>query len=214
MQAHAIIDGFVAGRHHVFEWRYNLSLAKNISLAIGMACLTGLAAQLKVFLPGTPVPITGQTFAVLLVGILLGRNWGGISMAIYIVLGVIGIPWFAGWSGGYSALIGPTGGYLIGFILAAMFLGYFTDRYIKTRKYFHLLILMLFANFVLIHIPGLLQLGLWFRLVDGSSPTLWQLLLIGTFPFIVGDVIKIFAAAALATGITTKQAFNGEIDAK
>jgi len=88
-----------------------------------MACVTGLLAQIKISLPWTPVPITGQTFAVLLTGVLLGRWWGGISQVIYVVMGVVGIPWFAGLSGGYSALIGPSGGYIIGFILAALFLG-------------------------------------------------------------------------------------------
>ncbi len=214
MEEMRAINKYFRARYLVFKWRYNLSTKNKIALALGMACLTGLVAQLKFYLPWTPVPITGQTFAVLLAGVLLGRWWGGISQATYVTMGVAGVPWFSGWSGGYGALIGPTGGYIIGFILAATFVGYFTDKYIRARNFFPLLALMLFANFALIHIPGLLQLGLWFHLVKGTSSTLWELLLMGTLPFVIGDVIKAVAAATLAYGITPKEAFNGEVDAK
>lgn len=214
MSSTRVMDVYFRTRYSVFKWRHDLAIENKIVLALCMAGLTGLLAQVRVVLPWTPVPITGQTFAPLLFGVLLGRWWGGISQAIYVILGVAGIPWFAGASGGYSALIGPSGGYLIGFILAALFVGYFTDKYIRARSFASLLSLMLFANFVLIYIPGLVQLGIWCRLVKGSLPTLWQLLLMGAIPFIVGDIIKILAAATLAKGITPKEAFNGEVDAK
>jgi biotin transport system substrate-specific component len=199
-------------KYEVFKWRYELSIPKKLVLALGLACLTGLVAQVRFYLPWSPVPITGQTFAVLLAGVLLGRWWGGTSMAIYAGLGAIGLPWFAGWSGGIGVLVGPTGGYIIGFILAALFLGHFTDKYIRSRSFFSMLGLMLFANFILIHIPGLIQLYFWLTLVRGEAVTLSQLLMMGTIPFIAGDVTKAIAAAAITRGITPKQAYNGEVD--
>jgi len=82
-------------------------------------------------------------------------------MAMYVGLGAAGISWFNGGTGGVSAIAGPTGGYLIGFVLAALFLGYVVDRYAKTRSFRNLLILMSIADFVLVFGPGLLQLHLW-----------------------------------------------------
>ena len=200
------------GKYEVFRWRYELSIPKKLVLALGMTCLIGLAAQVRFSLPWSPVPITGQTFAVLLAGVLLGRWWGGASIAIYAGLGAIGLPWFAGWAGGAGILIGPTGGYIIGFVLAALFLGHFTDKYVRSRSFVSMLGLMLFANFILIHIPGLIQLHLWLSLVKGEAVTITQLLMMGTIPFIVGDVTKAVAAAAITRGIAPKQAYNGEVD--
>ena len=205
-------DRWQTARYNAYRWRYELSLIKKIALALGVACAIGLAAQLRVPLPWTPVPISGQTFAVLLVGVLLGRWWGGISLVIYAGLGAAGVPWFTGWAGGIGHLAGPTGGYIIGFILAALFLGHFTDKYIRSRSFLSMLGLMLFANFVLIYIPGLLQLYLWLNLVNGEAFGFYQVLVMGCFPFVAGDVIKAVAAAAVARGVTPKQAYNGEVD--
>jgi biotin transport system substrate-specific component len=199
-------------RYDVFRWRYELSVPKKLALAVGIACLTGLLAQIRVLLPWSPVPLTGQTFAALLAGVLLGRWWGGISLAIYAGLGAAGLPWFSGWSGGVGYLAGPTGGYIIGFILAALFLGHFTDKYIRSRSFFSMLGLMLFANFVLIYVPGLLQLGLWLNFVNGEPVTLATLLGMGAAPFVAGDVTKAVIAAAIARGVTPKLAYNGEVD--
>jgi len=199
-------------KYDVFRWRYELSIPKKLALAGGIACLTGLLAQVRFLLPWSPVPITGQTFAVLLAGVLLGRWWGGISLAVYGGLGAAGLPWFSGWSGGVGYLAGPTGGYIIGFILAALFLGHFTDKYIRSRSFLSMLALMLFANFVLIYVPGLIQLGLWVNLMGGEAVTLATLLGMGAVPFIAGDVTKAVMAAAIARGVTPKKAYNGEVD--
>ncbi|MEE9520656.1 MAG: biotin transporter BioY [Dehalococcoidales bacterium] len=199
-------------KYEVFRWRYELSVAKKLALAIGFAGLTGLLAQMRIMLPWSPVPVTGQTFAVLLAGVLLGKQWGGMSLAIYAGLGAAGLPWFSSWSGGMGHLAGPTGGYIIGFILAALFLGYFTDTYIRSRSFLSMLALMLFANFVLIYVPGLFQLGLWLRLVQGEPVAFTTLLGMGAIPFIAGDITKAVMAAAMARGMTPKQAYNGEVD--
>ena len=191
--------------YHLFKWRTELTLTKKILLAIGMACLTGLVAQIRIPLPFTPIPITGQTFAVLLAGILLGKNWGGISQIIYASLGIAGIPWFSGATGGTAILLGPTGGYIIGFILAAFFLGYVSDKYVSARKFTPMLALMIVANFVFIFIPGLIQLGLWMHIIKGQTPTLLEVLSLGMFPFILGGLIKSFLAATIATSIMPKK---------
>jgi len=206
------MERYFRARYLFFKWRYSLSLVNKTALALGMAFLTGLVAQIRIFLPWTPVPITGQTFAVLLAGVLLGKRWGGVSQAIYVVMGAAGIPWFANFSRGFGVLFGPTGGYLIGFILAALFIGHFTDKYIRARGFLSMFGLMLFANFVLIHGLGLLQLELWFYITKATKLTLCKLLKIGTLPFIVGDIIKITLAAALAKAITPKESYNGEVD--
>ncbi len=199
-------------KYDVFRWRYELSIPKKLALAIGMACLTGLIAQIRIVLPWSPVPVTGQTFAVLLAGVLLGRWWGGASLAIYAGLGATGLPWFSGWSGGLAYLAGPTGGYIIGFILAALFLGHFTDTYVRSRSFLSMLALMLFANFILIYGPGLLQLGLWVNLVKGEPASFTTLFGMGAIPFVAGDITKAVIAAAIARGVTPKLDYNGEVD--
>jgi len=196
-------------KYDVFRWRYELSIPKKLTLALGIAVLTGLLAQVRFPLPWSPVPITGQTFAVLLAGVLLGRWWGGASLAIFAGLGFAGVPWFSGWASG----LGATGGYIIGFILAALFLGHFTDKYIRSRSFLSMLGLMLFANFILIYIPGLIWLGLWLNVVAGTSAaSLAALLGMGFLPFIAGDITKAVLAAAIARGVTPKLAYNGEVD--
>ncbi len=199
-------------KYDVFRWRYELSIPKKLVLALGMAVITGLLAQIRLYLPWSPVPVTGQTFAVLLAGVLLGRWWGGISLTVYAGLGIAGVPWFTSWNGGLAYLAGPTGGYIIGFILAALFLGYVTDKYIRSRSFLSMLGLMIFANFVLIYVPGLLQLGLWLNLIKGEPTAFIGLLTIGALPFLAGDITKAVLSAAITRGITPKLAYNGEAD--
>lgn len=199
-------------KHELFKWRYELSIPKKLGLALGMAVLAGLMAQLKIMTPWSPVPLTGQTFAVLLAGVLLGTWWGGISMAIYAGIGAAGVPWFQGFTGGLAYMSGPTGGYIIGFIFAALFLGYFTDKFVKSRRFLPMLGLMLFASFVLVYGPGLLQLNLWLSLVKGEPASFGQLLMVGAVPFIAGDAAKVVLAALAARVITPKTAYGKEID--
>ena len=198
-------DKWEMARYNAYRWRCELSLTKKIGLALGMACIIGLAAQARIPIPWTPVPITAQTFAVLLAGVLLGRWWGGISAAIYAGLGVAGLPWFTGWASGVGHLAGPTGGYIIGFILTALVLGHFTDKYIGTRSFTKMLGIMLLANFVLVYVPGLTQLYLWLSLAKGEGLGLYQVLSMGLFPFIIGDIAKVIAATATARAILPKR---------
>ena len=200
-------ENYFRKRYSLFEWRSNTSLMNKVIMAFFMACITGIMAQVVLPLPWTPVPITAQTFAVLMAGVVLGRRWGGISMLMYLAVGILGVPWFAGLTGGYTAILGATGGYLIGFILAASFLGYFTDKFTQSRNFKPMMGLMLLANFSLIYIPGLLGLGLWIYMVKGSFPTVLTLISMGLLPFILGDLIKIGGAAALTKAITPKDEY-------
>ena len=195
-------------KYDVFLWRCELSIPKKLAMAFGMAMLTGLLAQARIQLPWSPVPVTGQTFAVLLAGVLLGKRWGGASMAIYAALGFAGVPWFSGLASG----LGATGGYIFGFILAALFLGHFTDKYIRSRSFLSMLGLMLFASLLLIYVPGLIWLWLWLKFVTGTSVTIVTFLGMGAIPFIAGDITKAVLAAAIARGVTPKLAYNGEAD--
>ena len=196
-------------KYDFFRWRYELTIPRKLLLAFGIACLVGLMAQVRVYTPWTPVPITGQTFAALMAGVVMGRRWAGVSLAIYALLGIAGIPWFAPQAGmplfsagGISHLAGPTGGYIVGMILAALFLGYFTDKYVKTRRFFSMLGLMLFASLVIIYLPGLIWLGVWLNLVSGTPTAVSAVIAMGAVPFIVGDILKSVLAAVTARAIT------------
>ena len=194
-------------RYNFFRWRFELDVVYKISLALTFALLTGLLAQLRFYLPGITVPVTGQVFGVILAGVILGK-WGGVSQCFYVGLGAVGMPWFTGLNGGMLYLFGPTGGYLIGFIIAAFFIGFVVDRYIRSRNFIGMLSLMLFSTFVLIYIPGLTQYYLW-----TGSIGFWKLLSMTVIPFIAADVIKAIIAAAIASGITPKRTYGREIDA-
>lgn len=206
------LEGYYRIRYSLFRWRNEQTFINRTIMAFFMACVTGVMAQIVIPLPWTPVPITAQTFAVLMSGVLLGRYWGGLSQLIYIAVGAAGIPWFAEMSGGIDVIMGATGGYLIGFVLAAPFLGHLVDRYIRARKFMPMLGLMLFANFALIYIPGLMVLGLWMYTTTGSFPGVWELLVMGLLPFIAGDLVKITGAAALTRAITPKEPYGEEVD--
>jgi biotin transport system substrate-specific component len=207
MNINIYINKYKNARYNFFKWRYENNFIHKITLAFFFACLTGIFAQFKFYLPGTPVPVTGQVFVVLLSGVLLGV-WGGVSQFIYLGIGVAGFPWFAGFNSGLYYITGPTGGYIIGFIFAAFFIGFFVDKYIKSRSFFIMFALMLFSTFVLIYIPGLIQLYLWI----GTSINFVDLILIAVLPFIAADIIKALIAAGIAYGLAPKNSYGREVD--
>jgi biotin transport system substrate-specific component len=211
MEITLVLNKYKYARYAFFKWRFNLELYSKIILAVGFACFTALLAQARFYLPGSPVPLTGQTFAVVLSAVILGKWWGGISQSIYLGVGIAGVPWFAGMNGGVAYLAGPTGGYLIGFVLASFFLGYCVDSFVRSRKYWTLFALMFCANFGIVFGFGLLQLYGWLSLT-GVQVDLWGLLLMGLIPFIIGDIIKIAIAAGIASSILPKQAYGHERD--
>lgn len=195
------LNHFSTLRFKYFSWRREASLAQKIILALFMAALTGLCAQVVIPLPFTPVPVTGQTFAVLLSAVMLGRHWGGLSQTFYVVIGACGMPWFSASAGGLGVVFGPTGGYLLGFVLMAFVLGHVLDRDPALRSFWALFPFMLAGNFVLIFLPGLLGLAFWYYLVEGNWPALEQILSLGFYPFVPGAIVKTFLAAGVARAI-------------
>jgi len=160
---------------------------RDILLVVTGSLLVAAMAQVRIPLPFSPVPITGQTFAVLLVGASLGARRGVASLSFYVLLGAIGLPVFAGGAGGLMTFLGPTGGYLIGFIFAAYFVGRLAETG-RDRRLFSALLVFL-AGEVIIYMFGLP----WLSLYVGVQ----KVLMAGLFPFLPGDLLKL-AAAALA----------------
>jgi len=156
------------------------------------AGLTALGAFLVIPLKFTPVPITGQTFFVLLSGFLLGKKYGPLSQFLYVGLGVLGIPWFADGSSGLSVLLGATGGYLIGFVVASFVIGYITEISNEMRKTPIILLLSAIGTLT-VYLFGVLGLSLIAEISINSA------LLLGFFPFIPGDLLKIALVFATAT---------------
>ncbi len=191
-------------RHGIFSWRYHADLPLKLTLALGFAVITGVLAQVRLPLPFTPVPVTGQTLAVLLAAVALGRKWGGISMGIYGLLGLAGMPWFNGASSG----LGATTGYIIGFAVAATLIGYLTDRYLKARSFISLFAIMLSASLVLIYVPGLVWLGVWLNFVAHKSVSIGSIFGMGALPFIAGDIMKASIAAGIAWILLPKTSFS------
>jgi biotin transport system substrate-specific component len=212
MELNLIINRYKHTRYNFHKWRYELDYLNKIGIALIFACLTGLLAQFRFYLPWTLVPITGQTFAVMLSAIFLGK-WAGVSQGMYVGFGAAGVPWFAGWNSGLGAITGITAGYLFGFIIAAFFMGYFIDKYVRSRSFVSMVGIMLFANFVIIYGFGLANLYLWLTLVNNTSVGIIELLMMGMIPFIIGDLLKIFIAAGIARAVIPKRAYNGEVDA-
>ena len=192
------IDNYYAARKTVFERFDESTTATKIVLSFLMACITGLMAQIIIPLPWTPVPITAQTFAVLCSGLFLGKKYGCLSQIMYIVLGIVFIPWFGGMTGGLDIVLGSTGGYFIGFIIASYFIGHITENYAKARNFTRMFAVIGVANFALIYIPGLIGLALWAYLTQGTILGVVDLLLMGLVPFIFGDLVKIAATAGLS----------------
>ena len=193
-----LLSRFEQVKIDVFSRRQALSVPAKIGLAIAFAALTGLLAQVKFsLLPFTPVPVTLQTFAALLAGVTLGRWWGGGAMALYVALGIAGVPWFTGGAAGFGA----TFGYLAGFILAALVIGHITDKYVASRSLPRMFGLMAAASVALIYVPGVIWLYLWLGIV-GQTPTIASVIAMGVAPFLAGDLIKTAAAAAVARVIT------------
>jgi biotin transport system substrate-specific component len=209
MELTATINKFSTARLQFFKWRFELGFAHKVLLALVFAGMTGLFAQLRFYLPGSPVPLTAQTCAVLISAVVLGKWWGGISQSLYLVIGLAGLPWFAGFNSGLGYVMGATGGYLIGFILAAFVLGYLVDAQVKNRKFTSMFGLMMLVNFAIIYGCGLTYLYFW-SLANGMAMDLVGLVLIGAVPFVIGDLVKIGLASGLSTGITPKEAFGAE----
>jgi len=163
------------------------------------ACVTGLLAQIRLPLPGTPVPLTGQVLAVLICGAVLGSGYGAFSQVIYVALGVAGVPWFAGGACGFAILAGPTGGYLLGFVVAALFLGTLSER-TAAAKTLHAQLKLMLMGVAVIWLFGLIHIVLALH-VSLTTAFVW-----GVVPFIAADVIKAVLAALFTSAVLPKHA--------
>lgn len=195
-------NNYKGARQRFFRYRHDADILHKTAMALGFAALTGVASQFRIPLPFTPVPITLQTFAVLLAGIVLGMRFGGLSQAFYVAFGIAGVPWFQGFGGGLSHLFGPTGGYLVGFVVSAVAIGYLIDRYPLTRLFPVLVGVLILAHGLLIYGFGLSWLYVWLTVISGGTATISEVLTMGLWPFVPGDIVKLVAAAVVGTAIT------------
>jgi len=156
------------------------------------ASMFGAATAVGAFIiiPFPLVPITLQTLFLNLASALLGAHLGGLSQIVYILLGIIGLPVFAGGKAGLGVLFGPTGGYLIGFIVAAYLIGKLIE--IKEKPGFFWMALSMVAGLIVIYFFGVIQLSFVANL------SLTKAISVGVLPFLIGDAIKIIAAALIA----------------
>ncbi len=165
------------------------SAAVSATLVLGFALFTALMAQISIPLGFTPVPITGQTFAVLLAGAALGPRLGPMSQVLYWGMGAAGLPFYADANGGWDVATGATAGYLVGFVVAAWVVGRLAER-TQDREVWTAIPAFLLGS-VIIHLFGvpwlahILEVG-WVRAAE-----------LGSYPFIAGDLIKVALAGVV-----------------
>jgi biotin transport system substrate-specific component len=157
-----------------------------IALVLGGAAFVGIAAQIAIPLPFTPVPLTLQTFAVLLVGASLGSLRGVLSMVVYLIVGMVGVPWFAEGTSGFSS---ASFGYILGFIFAAFIVGRLAERGASTTA-------LRSAGLMVVGNLAIYAVGVtWLKFaIDVNWATALSL---GVVPFLIGDAVKIALAAGL-----------------
>ena len=166
------------------------SKAANFIVILLASWLIGVSAQFSIVLPFSPVPITGQTIIILLIGVLLGKARGTAAVGLYILQGAAGLPVFAGGKSGLLTLVGPTGGYLVGFLVAVYVVGILSElRHDNSIMY---TVSSLIIGNVIIYAFGLI----WLVRFVGEA----QALSLGFFPFLVGDILKIFIGVLILTG--------------
>jgi biotin transporter BioY len=162
----------------------------NTALVLGTSWLIAISGQISIELPFSPVPITGQTLAVLLAGLILGKTLGAASVSAYLAQGAAGLPFFAGGKSGLAVLVGPTGGYLFGFLAAAYIVGMLSELRHK-RSLLQAASSLVIGN-ITIYAFGLL----WLARFVGES----LVLQLGLYPFLAGDLLKILLGVVLVGG--------------
>jgi len=172
------------------ELSMSVEKLRMVVLASLMAALTAVGAYIHV--PIGPVPIVLSTLFAILSGLLLGSRWGLASMGLYLLVGAIGMPVFAGGKGGLAHIFGPTGGYLFGFVLCAWIAGFISER-IRHR---------LGGEILAVIIGSLIIYGLgvpWLKMFTKMS---WsKALMVGMIPFLIGDALKAVVAIVLARAV-------------
>jgi biotin transport system substrate-specific component len=174
-------DTLIAAALAPFDW------TRSVSVAVAFSLLTALAAQIVI--PIGPVPITAQTFAVLLTGALLGSRLGAMAMIVYLIEGASGLPFFYGGTSGLPHLLGPTGGYLIAFPAAAFITGTFAEHGWDKR------FLTAAASMAIGSVVIMLSGWVWFAYLTNTP--LSVVFQVSVLKLIPGDIIKILLAAAV-----------------
>lgn len=168
------------------------NIATSILLVVGAAALTAVAAQWRIVLPFTPVPITGQTFAVLLSGAALGLRLGAAGQMLYLAVGALGAPVFTESRGGMDVLTGETGGYLVGFVFAAGLIGWMAER--RQDRTFPTMFTAFITGSAVIYLFGVVGL------MAATGMSMSEAIVNGVVPFVFGDVIKAAAAGLILPG--------------
>jgi biotin transport system substrate-specific component len=163
---------------------------KRMVYAALMAALTAAGAYIAI--PIGPVPIVLQNLFIMLAGLLLGGRWGLISVAVYLLAGAVGLPVFAGGTGGVGKFVGPTGGYLLGFAAAAYLIGLISE---SGRGRVVIDVLAMVAGTLIIYAFGVA----WLKVVTGMSFS--KAVTVGMLPFLIGDALKIAAAIPIARAL-------------
>jgi biotin transport system substrate-specific component len=151
-----------------------------------------MAAGAYLAIPIGPVPIVLQNMFVFLAGLLLGSRWALASVAVYLLTGALGLPVFAGGMGGIGRIVGPTGGYLIGYLPAVFIVGYISEKAAARIGYD---VLAMICGTVVLYACGVT----WLKILTGMTWT--KTLTVGMYPFLIGDAIKIAAAALIAKAL-------------
>lgn len=164
----------------------------NLTLIGLMAAVTCILGPLSIVIPISPVPISFTNLAIYFTVILLGGKKGTICYLVYLLIGFVGVPVFSGFTSGPAKLLGPTGGYLIGFIFMAMISGFFVDKF-SGKIYMYVLGMML--GTIVTYALG----TAW--LAYQANMTFGQALFAGVIPYIIGDIVKIIIATILGSTI-------------
>jgi biotin transport system substrate-specific component len=164
---------------------------RDITLILAASLLLAALAQIEIPLPFTPVPITGQTFGVLLIGAALGSRRGPASILLYIAEAAAGLPFFAGGASGLRVLTGATAGYLVGFVVATIAVGWLAERGLERNV--RTSVLPFLAGTVIIYACGVA----WLSVLLGSFT---KAIALGIVPFIAGDAVKLIAASLTLPG--------------
>ncbi|MDO8670005.1 MAG: biotin transporter BioY [Dehalococcoidia bacterium] len=147
-------------------------------------------------LPFSPVPVTGQSLGAMLAGSILGAKRGALSMVVFLALLAVGAPVLAGGRGGFGWLVGPSGGYIFGFVVGAFVIGLFAKSLSNLRGgFWWLVVANVIGGIVGIHVPGVV----WLAIVTHRS--LVDALVIGSVPYLPGDLLKVLASAIIAQGV-------------
>jgi len=167
----------------------------DVALIAGFSLLIGLSAQLAIPLPFTPVPVTLQTLVVLVAGFLLGSWRGALAVLAYLGEGLAGLPLFSAGTGGLAHLLGPTGGYILGFLLAAFVVGWLAERVLAALPRAALRPPVAFlAGTAVIYLCGATWLGAFVGAGKAVS--------LGVLPFLAGDAVKLLAAWGIVAALS------------